>query len=171
MLRMTLELLPFGKELGKKTLKVVEIANSMTHENPWKFGNYKARFKDQLHSDREWKFKYITNFPREQYDAVYLLYLVLRKYLHEIQEPLDDWAKRDKDDSSGSGHSLLPGVSSGVGKYGKRNSSKSGSPKLYQKRLQKLRREAVSIWEQQLQENDLPGVQIKQKKVSSSAVS
>jgi hypothetical protein len=171
MLRMTLELLPYGSEKDKKTLKIVEIANSMTHADPWKFGNYKARFKDKLHSDREWKFKYITDFPRSQYDAVYLLYLVLRKYLHEIQEPIDDWAKRDKDASGGPGHSLLPGVSSGVGKYGKRDNSKSGSPKFYHKRLRKFHNEAVSLWEQQLQKEDIPGVQIKQTETGKTTMS
>lgn len=153
---MTLELLPYGSEKDKKTLKVVDIANSMTHADPWKFGNYKARFRNSLSAtETSWHHKYITDFPREHYDAVYLLYLVLRKYVHEIQYPFDAQAKLDKDASSGPGHSLLPGVSSGVGQFGKRNSSNIGSTTFLRKRIRSLKQKAVSIWEQELQKNSL----------------
>jgi len=156
MLRVTIDLLPYGKESAKKTLKVIDIANTMTHDDPWKFGNYKARFRDSVSSDgSNWFFKYIMNFPREHYDAVYLAYLVLRKYVHEKQEPIDSRAERDKTDSSGSGHTLLPGVSSGVGKYGKRDSSNAGNPKLIRERIRILKRQAVSIWESELQKNSI----------------
>ena len=147
MLRMILELLPYGSERDRKTLKVVEIGNTMTHELPYKFGNYKVRFRDSLHTEKAWQYKYIMNYPRDQYDALYLLYLVLRKYIHEKQTPIDKQAERDKDASSGPGHSLLPGVSSGVGQWGKRDSSKSGNPHYFKRHVQYLKREAVSIWE------------------------
>ncbi|HET8686277.1 MAG TPA: hypothetical protein VFM18_06385 [Methanosarcina sp.] len=158
MLRMTLELLPYGSEKDRKTLKVIEIGNTMTHANPYKFGNYKARFKNSLPKDTPWRYNYVTDYPREQYDALYLLYLVLRKFIHEYQQPIDKRAKQDQDDASGPGHRLLPGVSSGVGQYGKRDSSRSGNPNYFKKRVRAVKRDAVSIWEQELQKNDLPGV-------------
>ncbi len=156
MLRMTLELLPFGKEVGKKTLKIVEIANTMTHANPYKFGNYRARFRNTLHSESTWKYKYITDYPRDQYDALYLLYLVLRKFIHEYQQPIDKKAAKESEIASGCGHSLVPGVSSGVGQFGKRDSSSSGNISIYKRHIRSLKSNAVRIWNEELQKNNLP---------------
>ena len=168
---MTLDLIPYGDEKAKKTLKVIEIANTMTHEDPWKFGNYKCRFKNALHYEVPWKFKYIMNFPRSQYDAMYLLYLILRKYVHEHYNPIDARAEGDKDASGGSGHNLLPGVRRSVGQFGKRDHTQSGSTKLIKGRIRRLKAEAVSIWEQELQKNDLSGVQGESEEVREATLS
>jgi hypothetical protein len=60
MLRITLDLVPFGREEQKKTLAIIEAGNINSHENPWK-GEYSIRAwtadkydkleKDQLFPD------------------------------------------------------------------------------------------------------------------------
>ena len=156
MLRMTFELLPYGSERDKKTIKIIEIANTMTHEQPYKFGNYKVRVKNALHKDTSWLYMYITDFPREQYDAMYLLYLVIRKYIHESQRPIDKRAEEDKDASMGCGHSVVPGSRKTLGRNGKGDRSGAGNISIYIRHIRSLKNKAVSIWEQELQKNDLP---------------
>lgn len=132
MLRLTLELLPYGSEKDKKFLKRVEIINDGWHENPVQYGNYKINVYDNPHTVVKPKRRYITDFPREKYDALYLCYLVLRKMVHEHEsvDPIDTKAEQDKQASSGSGHSYIqdgvhdvggPGYTK-RGPYGRRRS-------------------------------------------------
>lgn len=86
MIRVTIELWPFGSKSNAKTLGVIDIWNDGTG-NP-KVGNYKYRAwpagtdKDILHSQENLKKArwagYIENFPRQQLLVFDLLYRVLR---------------------------------------------------------------------------------------------
>lgn len=109
MLRLTLELLPYGNEKSKKLLKKIEIVNDGRAENFIHYGDYKVKINDNAHTEAKWKQKYITAFPREKYDALYLCYLVLRKMVHEDRDitPIDTKAERDREASSGPGHSYV----------------------------------------------------------------
>lgn len=100
MLRLTLELWPYGKEKAKKLIKEVRITNDGWHDNPVQYANYKVEVRDTLGSEVSIKRRYITDYPRSKYDALYLTYLVLRKLVHEDQLPLDEKAKRDKETSN-----------------------------------------------------------------------
>ena len=46
MLRVTVEILPFGDESKKKTLRSVSIINDGTHENHPDYGNYRVEHTD-----------------------------------------------------------------------------------------------------------------------------
>jgi len=109
MLRLTLELLPYGQEKGKKFIKRVEIANDGRAPNFVHYADYKVKVNDNAHTEAKWKQKYITAFPREKYDALYLCYLVLRKMVHEHEsvDPIDTKAEQDREASSGPGHSYI----------------------------------------------------------------
>ena len=74
MIRVSIDLLPFGQEEGKKRLATMEIANDGTG-TPER-GNYKAR----LNPKHEWDEKVVTNFDRKSYPVYKLLYLVLKDY-------------------------------------------------------------------------------------------
>ena len=120
MLRLTLELLPYGSEKDKKLLKQIDIANDGVHDIPFRFGDYKVRINEHKHTETRWNQKYITNYPRQYYDALYLTYLVIRKLVHEDGNitPIDTKASRDKEASAGPGHNLLQDGLPGVGNSG-----------------------------------------------------
>ena len=124
MLRLTLELLPYGQEKAKKLLKRIHIVNDGTNDNPIHYADYKVSVYDNAHTEVKPKYKYITRFPREKYDALYLCYLVLRKLVHEHEsvDPIDPKAEQDKQASGGHGHSYIQDGSRNVGGagYGKR---------------------------------------------------
>lgn len=70
MIRVTIELLPYGRNEGREILKVIDIANDGT--GTVDRGNYKVRFGEQT-----WKDKVVTNWPRQSYPVDKLLYKVL----------------------------------------------------------------------------------------------
>ena len=125
MLRLTLELFPYGSERDKRLIKKIDIVNDGWHNNPVKYGNYKVRAGDNPHTEMEWRRRYITDFPREKYDALYLAYLVLRKMVHEDEhiDPIDPKAAQDREASAGPGHHY---VSDGDGRVGGQGYSKRG---------------------------------------------
>lgn len=118
MLRLTLELLPYGSEKGKKLLKRIDIANDGSHDIPFMFADYKVKVNDNPHTEAIWKYKFLTDYPRKKYDALYLCYLVLRKLVHEHFDPIDSKAERDREASGGPGHSLVPDSKRSVGVRG-----------------------------------------------------
>lgn len=83
MIRVTIELLPFGGETGKKTLGEVYIANdgSGTHTT----GNYKAAMVSVSKSNVRKTFRkgVVTNFKRKQYSV----YELLRQALNAMHVP------------------------------------------------------------------------------------
>ena len=98
MLKLTLELWPYGDKRAKKLIKEVTIVNDGRNEiDPIRYGDYKVWVRDNFGTDVPPKRKYITNYPRKNYDALYLTYLILRKLVHEDQVPIDDKAKLDKE--------------------------------------------------------------------------
>lgn len=74
MIRVSIDLLPYGSEEGKKRLATMDIANDGTGTS--ERGNYKVR----LHPNKEWDEKVVTNFPRKSYPVYKLLYLALKDY-------------------------------------------------------------------------------------------
>lgn len=76
MLRVTVELLPFGEEQGRRTLTVFDIANDGTGTS--ERGNYKARKSPEA----EWTEKLVTNYPRKSYHVRELVYRVLKAWKH-----------------------------------------------------------------------------------------
>lgn len=74
MIRVSVDLLPFGQEEGRKRLATIDIANDGTGTK--NRGNYKARLNPKL----EWEEKVVTNYPRESYHVSKLLYLVLKHF-------------------------------------------------------------------------------------------
>lgn len=75
MLRVTVELLPYGLEAGKRTLAVGYISNDGTGTHT--VGNYRVNLRDA--AGRKWKTGAITNFPRTRLLAWDLLYRCLAK--------------------------------------------------------------------------------------------
>lgn len=100
MLRLTLELWPYGDKKAAKLLKEIRIMNDGHHTDPIRYGDYKIEVRDNLGTTCPPKRKYITNYPRRNYDALYLTYLVLRKMVHEDQPPIDEKARIDKEATS-----------------------------------------------------------------------
>lgn len=74
MIRVTIELLPFGGETGRKTLATIDIANDGTGTGSR--GNYKAR----LNPKHEWTEKVVEDWPRQSYPVQKLLYKVLERF-------------------------------------------------------------------------------------------
>lgn len=74
MIRVTIELLPFGDLLGRKTLAVMDIANDGTGDH--RRGSYKARRNPKL----EWEEKVVENYPRQSYPVTKLVYLALKHF-------------------------------------------------------------------------------------------
>lgn len=74
MIRVSIDLLPFGSETGRQRLATIDIANDGT--GTLEKGNYKARF----HPKRDWVEKVVTNYPRKSYPVIKLLYLVLKNH-------------------------------------------------------------------------------------------
>lgn len=72
MLKVTVELLPFGGEEGKKTLLTFDIANDGT--GTYERGNYKVR---RSHNE-EWIEGIVKDYPRTSYNVRVLLYRVLQ---------------------------------------------------------------------------------------------
>jgi len=74
MIRVTVDLLPHGSEIGRKTLTVFDIANDGTGSS--QRGNYKFRTSP----NKEWIEKIVTNYPRQSYSVRKLVYLVLKNF-------------------------------------------------------------------------------------------
>jgi hypothetical protein len=100
MLRLTLELWPYGDKRAAKLLKEIRIINDGWHKNPVQYADYKVEVRENLGTTCPPKRKYITDYPRKDYDALYLTYLVLRKMVHEDQVPIDEKARLDKEASN-----------------------------------------------------------------------
>jgi hypothetical protein len=98
MLRLTIELWPFGDKRAAKLIKEVIIVNDGTNPNPIDKADYKVQVRDHYGTESQWKRKYIVGYPRRKYDAMYLTYLILRKLCHEEDViPIDERAKYDKE--------------------------------------------------------------------------
>lgn len=72
MIRVTVELLPFGKEESRETLTTFDIANDGTGNSAR--GNYKIR-KSPNHP---WIEEAVKDYPRKQYNVRRLVYLALK---------------------------------------------------------------------------------------------
>lgn len=72
MLKVIIELHPFGNEQQKKTLYSFDIANQ--GDGTPERGNYKVRY-----SGKDWEENVVTNYPRKSYPVLQLLYRVLKK--------------------------------------------------------------------------------------------
>jgi len=72
MIKVTIELWPFGQEKFKKILSSFDIANDGTGNT--KRGNYKARFNNK----KEWIEKVVEDYPRQTYPVEKLVYKVLK---------------------------------------------------------------------------------------------
>lgn len=83
MLRITIDFLPGGSSLGRKTLGVAEIKNDGTGTPS--VGDYSATLclTKAVDGRRAWKFGKVTNFARKQYNSWDLLYLALKSCLSE----------------------------------------------------------------------------------------
>jgi hypothetical protein len=84
MIRITIELLPFGFEENKRHLGTITIANDAS--DTLTSGNYKAKLSQSGESARPWKETYIKDFPRKQRNAYDLLYRVLKQVVGERNE-------------------------------------------------------------------------------------
>jgi hypothetical protein len=71
-IRVTVDLLPFGGEQGRKNLATFDIANDGTG-TPDR-GNYMYRPSP----NKEWIPKVVTDYPRKAYNVKKLIYLVLK---------------------------------------------------------------------------------------------
>lgn len=74
MIRVTVELLPFGMEQGRRTLTVFDIANDGT--GSMERGNYKARKSP----NKEWDEALVLNYPRKSYHVRELILRVLEAW-------------------------------------------------------------------------------------------
>lgn len=78
MIRITVELLPHGMELGKRTLGIAEISNDGT--GTVERGNYKVTLSKWAPKEREtWKETTVRFFPRTERGTWDLLYRALRR--------------------------------------------------------------------------------------------
>lgn len=74
MIRVTVELLPFGQEEGRRILTVFDIANDGTGSS--NIGNYKARKSPE----KPWDEQLVLNYPRKSYHVRELLLRVLQAW-------------------------------------------------------------------------------------------
>lgn len=74
MLRVTVELLPFGREAGRRVLTVFDIANDGTGTS--ERGNYMARKSP----DSDWERDLVKDYPRQSYHVRELLLRVLQAW-------------------------------------------------------------------------------------------
>lgn len=72
MLKITIELLPFGSETNKKTLGIMRIGNDLTGTKT--MGNYKYSFQYNTRKNYSGEIK---KFPRQRLNAWDLLFRVL----------------------------------------------------------------------------------------------
>jgi len=72
MIRVTIDLLPFGDEDRRKNLATFDIANDGTGTADR--GHYKYRSSPK----KEWIEKIVTDYPRNSYNVKKLVYLVLK---------------------------------------------------------------------------------------------
>ncbi len=73
MLKIRVELWPFGSEVGKREIASFDIANDGT--GTVDRGNYKIR----MDSKKPWIEKAVENYPRNSYHVTKLVYLALKK--------------------------------------------------------------------------------------------
>ncbi len=76
MLRVTIDLVPWGDESRKQTLHTIVIANDGSGTDI--SGNYHA-VASQARTNRPWKFAEVHGFPRKRRNSIDLLYRVLAK--------------------------------------------------------------------------------------------
>lgn len=75
MVKVTIELWPFGSEMGKKHLGTLLISNDVSGDESK--GNYKCRFFNK--AGRKWRKCFVRGFPRKRLLAWDLLYRALRE--------------------------------------------------------------------------------------------
>jgi len=77
MIRITVELLPLGDELGKRMLGVATIAND--GDGSEKIGHYTVKLGKMAPKETEiWRTGAVQNFPRQKRGCWDLIYLALR---------------------------------------------------------------------------------------------
>ncbi len=76
MLRITIELLPFGLELEKKLLGKIEVWNDASGTK--NLGNYKFRIFEKGSEKTIWKTGDVKGFPRKRLTSYDLLYRCLK---------------------------------------------------------------------------------------------
>ena len=82
MLRITIELVPFGLEKESRVLGIAEIMNDGTGD--YRTGNYKARLsKWSPKTNEDWKTTVVTGFLRKSKGPWDLLYRVLHNIVGE----------------------------------------------------------------------------------------
>ena len=77
MIRVTVEMIPFGDEAQKHTIAVGNIWNTGTGDSST--GNYKFNISRRNQPRIIWKFGDISDFPRKKLNAWDLLYRVLKE--------------------------------------------------------------------------------------------
>lgn len=83
MIRVTVELLPGGKELDKEVLGIGTIA-LLEAKDKGRLGTYHVRLsKRGKHQDRLWRKGEVRDFPRKRLGGWDLLYLALRDIVGE----------------------------------------------------------------------------------------
>lgn len=90
MIRVTIELLPYGFETNKKTIGVVEIAND--GQGTLTKGNYTYSLSKEppiAKTKGIWKSGNITDFPRQKLGPYDLLYRVLKSAVGHRNNPVD----------------------------------------------------------------------------------
>ena len=90
MIRVTIELLPFGYEKNKKTLGTAIISNTGT--GTLSKGNYKFKLMNKMKS-RTWKEGKIYDFPRLSLNVWHLLYRVLKEAFDNKKEEKNESKK------------------------------------------------------------------------------
>ena len=91
MLRVTVDLVPFGIESRKRTIATAKIWNDATG-TPAR-GNYQFTLSQNGRPDRIWKAGSLKNFPRKRMGIWWLLFLVLLKVLGADRPGQDTLAK------------------------------------------------------------------------------
>lgn len=86
MIRVTVEIFPYGDESRRRKLAHLDIANDGTGDHV--IGNYKYRAYNEAGS--LWKSGTLTGFKRSRYTVLWLLALVLRSAFPKMQEALVD---------------------------------------------------------------------------------
>lgn len=101
MIRVTIELLPFGLERGRKHLGTIDIANDGT--GTAERGNYKVRLAGFRGPHSKWREGAVRDFPRKSRGPYDLLLRALAATVGDrarrlVQDLEQDWAQGDSND-------------------------------------------------------------------------
>lgn len=84
MLRVTVELVPYGLEKAKKKIAIMEIWNDGSGDVA--IGNYGFKISETADIKNEWKSGELKNFPRLGLNVYHLIFRILRKVLKNGKE-------------------------------------------------------------------------------------